>query len=125
MWVINKPSGLLVHRSNIDRHETLFALQILRDQIGQHVYPVHRLDKPTSGLLLFALSSEVAAHIAHAFSLNQVQKTYLAVVRGFCPQQGTIDHPLKKQYDKMSNKNKIKSQVSQEAVTHYRCPTSN
>ena len=55
--VIDKPSGLLVHRSPIDRHETRFALQLLRDQIGQRVYPVHRLDKPTSGVLIFALSS--------------------------------------------------------------------
>src|SRR5210317_1728353 len=57
---VNKPAGLLVHRSPIDRHETRFALQQVRDQLGQHVYPVHRLDKPTSGVLLFALSSEVA-----------------------------------------------------------------
>ncbi|MEQ8800488.1 MAG: pseudouridine synthase, partial [Haliea sp.] len=47
---INKPAGLLVHRSPIDRHETRFALQLLRDQLGRRVYPVHRLDKPTSGL---------------------------------------------------------------------------
>jgi len=52
---VNKPSGLLVHKSPIDRHETRFALQIVRDQIGQYVYPLHRLDKPTSGVLLFAL----------------------------------------------------------------------
>ena len=51
---INKPSGLLVHKSPIDKHETQFALQMLRDQIGQYVYPIHRLDKPTSGVLLFA-----------------------------------------------------------------------
>ena len=55
---IHKPAGLLVHRSEIDRHETRFALQLLRDQIGQRVYPVHRLDKPTSGTLLFALDSK-------------------------------------------------------------------
>ena len=51
---INKPSGLLVHKSMIDRHEIYFAMKILRDQIGQWVYPIHRLDKPTSGVLLFA-----------------------------------------------------------------------
>ncbi len=48
---IEKPPGLLVHRSPIDRHETVFAVQTLRDQIGQHVYPAHRLDRPTSGVL--------------------------------------------------------------------------
>ena len=58
---INKPSGLLVHRSPIDKHETRFAVQELRNQIGQHVYPLHRLDKPTSGVLVFALSSEAAS----------------------------------------------------------------
>ena len=49
---VNKPAGLLVHRSKIDRHETRFAMQTVRDQVGRHVFPVHRLDKPTSGVLL-------------------------------------------------------------------------
>ena len=57
---VNKPSGLLVHKSPIDKHETRFALQMVRDQIGQYVYPVHRLDKPTSGVLLFALDDRIA-----------------------------------------------------------------
>ncbi|MRR39334.1 pseudouridylate synthase, partial [bacterium] len=51
---MNKPAGLLVHRSDIDRHETRFALQLVRDLLGRHVFPVHRLDRPTSGVLLFA-----------------------------------------------------------------------
>ena len=59
---VNKPAGWLVHRSWLDRHETVFVMQTLRDQIGQHVFPVHRLDRPTSGVLLMALSSEVAKH---------------------------------------------------------------
>ena len=50
--VVNKPSGLLVHKSPIDKRERVFALQMVRDQIGQYVYPVHRLDKPTSGVLI-------------------------------------------------------------------------
>ncbi len=61
---INKPAGWLVHRSWLDRHETRFVMQTVRDQIGQHVFPVHRLDKPTSGALLMALSSEVACLLA-------------------------------------------------------------
>ena len=61
---INKPAGLLVHRSHLDRHETRFALQMLRDQIGRRVYPVHRLDKPTSGILLFALSPDIARQLS-------------------------------------------------------------
>ena len=55
---VHKPSGLLVHRSPIDRQETRFALQTVRNQLGRHVYGVHRLDKGTSGILLFALSPE-------------------------------------------------------------------
>ena len=116
---INKPSGLLVHRSNIDRHETRFALQLLRDQLGQHVYPVHRLDKPTSGVLLFALSSEIARLLSESFSSNLVKKTYLAIVRGWCPEQGSIDHPLKPQFDKMTDKDKLKNKPAQQTLTHF------
>jgi len=58
--VVNKPAGMLVHRSWLDTHETQFVMQTLRDQIGQYVFPIHRLDRPTSGVLLFALNSEIA-----------------------------------------------------------------
>ena len=92
--VINKPSGLLVHRSPIDRHETRFAVQMVRDQIGRRVYPVHRLDKGTSGALAFALDREAARSLATAFSSNHVVKTYLAIVRGWPAEGGEIDHPL-------------------------------
>ena len=57
---VHKPPGLLVHRSSLDAHETRFALQLVRDQIGAAVYPVHRIDKATSGVLLFALAPAVA-----------------------------------------------------------------
>ena len=63
---VNKPAGLLVHRSMIDRHETRFALQMVRDQIGRRVFPVHRLDKPVSGVLLFALDPETARAVTKA-----------------------------------------------------------
>jgi tRNA pseudouridine65 synthase len=92
--VVNKPSGLLVHRSPIDRHETRFAVQMLRNQLGRRVYPVHRLDKGTSGALAFALDREAAAALAAAFAGREVLKTYLAVVRGWPAQTGEIDHPL-------------------------------
>jgi len=91
--VVNKPSGLLVHRSEVDRWETRFALQIVRDQIGQRVYPVHRLDKPTSGVLLFALHAEAARKIMEHFQNNKILKTYTAVVRGYADEQGYIDYP--------------------------------
>ncbi len=97
---INKPSGLLVHRSAIDRHETRFAMQMLRDQIGQHVFPVHRLDKPTSGVLVFALSAEIAALMGNIFAEHRLQKTYVAIVRGIAPKYQLLDYPLIEELDK-------------------------
>ena len=92
--VVNKPSGLLVHRSPIDRHETRFAVQLLRNQLGRHVFPVHRLDKGTSGALAFALDKATATALAELFASKQVRKTYVAVVRGWPQAAGVIDHPL-------------------------------
>jgi len=92
--VVNKPSSLLVHRSPIDRHERRFAVQLLRDQLGRRVHPVHRLDKGTSGALAFALDRETAAKLAADFANQRVTKTYLAVVRGWPADSGEIDHPL-------------------------------
>lgn len=116
---INKPSGLLVHRSMIDRHETEFALQMTRDQIGQRVYPVHRLDKPTSGVLLFALDSETAKAVNQQFTAHSVQKEYLAVVRGFTEVEATIDYPLKFVLDKIADADAQEDKDAQEAVTAY------
>ncbi len=90
----HKPSGLLVHRSPIDRRDTRFALQEARDLLGRRVYPAHRLDKPTSGVLLFGLSSEAAHRLCASFAAGEVEKRYLAVVRGWPPEEGAIDHPL-------------------------------
>jgi tRNA pseudouridine65 synthase len=92
--VVDKPSGLLLHRSPIDRHETRFALQVVRDQVGQRVYPVHRLDKPTSGALVLALDPGSARMLAEAFAAGAVTKTYQAIVRGWPPVTGSIDRPL-------------------------------
>lgn len=118
--IVDKPSGLLVHRSEVDRHETRFALQMVRDQIGQRVYPAHRLDKPTSGVLLFALHAEAARKIMEQFQNNRIQKTYTAVVRGYSDEQGCIDHPLKEEPDKMTDRKARREKAAQAAVTHYR-----
>lgn len=91
---VHKPPGLLVHRSDIDRRETRFALQLVRDQLGRRVYPAHRLDKGTSGILLFAFDAQANRHLAGQFERGEVGKTYLAVVRGWPPESGHIDHPL-------------------------------
>ena len=73
---VDKPAGLFVHRSFMDKDEIYFALQLVRDQIGQYVYPLHRLDRPTSGVLLFALTQDVARLMGQAFSdrKHKVQK---------------------------------------------------
>jgi len=116
---INKPSGLLVHRSPIDKHETRFAVQELRNQIGQHVYPLHRLDKPTSGVLVFALSSEAASFYSLQFREHQIAKTYLALVRGYGPGQMSIDHELSDDADDYAG---IKAGGdAKEALTHVKC----
>ncbi len=91
---VHKPSGLLVHRTGLDRHETRFALQMVRDMLGHPVWPVHRLDKGTSGILLFARDREVGAALGARFASGGVEKTYLAVVRGHPPLNGVVDHPL-------------------------------
>ena len=116
---INKPSGLLVHRSPIDRHETRYALQLVRDQIGQYVYPVHRLDKPTSGVLLFALSSDSARELSRQFAAGGVRKHYLAVVRGHCPHEGCIDYPLREERDRIADRDRRSELPVQNAITRY------
>ncbi len=91
---IDKPAGLLVHRSQVDRQETRFALQLLRDQIGRRVWPAHRLDRGTSGVLLFGLDAEAATSLARQFQEGSIRKCYRAVVRGHPPPTALIDHPL-------------------------------
>jgi tRNA pseudouridine65 synthase len=117
---IDKPAGLLVHPSLVDRRETRCAMMLLRDQIGHYVYPVHRLDKPTSGVLLFALSPEIARRLTDAFTEKRVEKRYLAVVRGYTESTGRIDHPLQEQLDKMTDRRARRDKPPQPAVTEYR-----
>ena len=106
---INKPPGLLVHRTRLATDAHFFALQILRNQIDHHVFPIHRLDRKTSGALLFALDEEMLKIMQLAFAERKIEKTYLAIVRGFTDDEGTIDHPLQKG-----------NGTWQEAVTKYR-----
>jgi len=117
--VINKPSGLLVHKSPIDRREKRFVLQMLRNQIGVYVYPVHRLDKPTSGVLLFALDKEIAGHMSVSFRTHAVQKEYVAVVRGYVEKKALIDYPLKQMLDTKAEKRMGITKEAQEARTEY------
>lgn len=95
---IDKPAGLLVHRTALDAHEPLNALDLLRAQLGVPLWPAHRLDKGTSGVLLFARSAEAARAIGEAFrtefGAGRVAKQYLALVRGWPVAEGLVDHPL-------------------------------
>lgn len=106
--IINKPPGLLVHRSMIASDVKEFALQLLRDQLGTHVHPAHRLDRKTSGALVFTKSKEALSYVRRQFEDLSVSKNYLAIVRGHTIGQATIDYPLKNE-----------KEVLQEAVTHY------
>lgn len=116
-----KPQGWLVHRSNIDRHETQFLLQYLRDLVGCHLYPIHRLDKPTSGVILFAKSSEVAANAQAALASEKSVKGYIAVCRGWCPEEGVIDYPLAPVNDFKHQRKRPKADLPrQPAVTRFR-----
>ncbi len=107
--VINKPHGLLVHRSKIALDVEEFALQILRDQIQKQVYPAHRLDRKTSGLLIFALNKDVLKVMNQIFQDNAIKKEYLALVRGWTLDEFTIDKALPKENGSL-----------QEALTHFK-----
>lgn len=89
---VDKPSGLAVHRGLCTDNVT--ALDLTRDLVGQWVYPVHRLDRATSGVLLFALSSEAAGALHARFEDGRVEKRYWALVRGVAPAEGTVDHAI-------------------------------
>lgn len=89
---VNKPAGVLVHRGWA--RDGVPVLQQLRDQIGRHVFPVHRLDRATSGVLLFALSGETARRVQEEFDAHAIEKRYLAVCRGHDASLTRVDHPL-------------------------------
>ncbi len=91
---INKPHGLLVHRSPIAADASEFAIQMLRDQIDQYVYPCHRIDRKTSGVLLFAKDKATQASINSLFQERKVDKQYIAIVRGWTEDESHIDYAL-------------------------------
>jgi len=105
---INKPHGLLIHKTSLAKDANHFAVQMLRDQLGQRVYPAHRLDRKTSGLLLFSLQKEHLDACFKMFREKTIQKKYKALVRGFTEDSATIDYALRSENGTL-----------QEAVTHY------
>lgn len=106
---VDKPHGLLVHRTHLSGSRDA-VLQRLRNQLGQRVYPVHRLDRPTSGVLIFGLNPDAARALAALFEQRQVHKHYLAICRGWLPEAGLIDYPIRD-----GNHGE-----PQEAITRYR-----
>lgn len=107
---INKPHGLLVHRTKLAEEKDEFALQLLRDQLGIKVYPSHRLDRKTAGVLLFSKDENTDAAMKRLFETQKIEKKYLTLVRGFLPEEGTIDKPLAKENGQL-----------QDALTTYKC----
>lgn len=107
---INKPHNLLVHRTLISEEKEAFALQYLKSQINQMVYPCHRIDSKTSGVLLFALNHEADVAMKKQFMNYETYKEYIAIVRGHIPEEGIIDKPLAKENGKL-----------QDAYTEYKC----
>jgi len=92
LLAVNKPSGIAVHRG-LSR-ERIAVLQLARTAVGKRVYPVHRLDRATSGALLLALDSGTARRLQQKLEAGEVGKRYLALVRGIPPEEGVIDHPV-------------------------------
>ncbi len=92
---INKPCGLLVHRTSIAEENEVFALQLLRDQVGRKLFPVHRIDRPTSGVLVFAFSSEVARQLNDQLTNGESHKKYVALVRGWFPEEMVCERQVK------------------------------
>lgn len=96
--VVDKPAGIVVHRSDMARERDV-AMMRARDTIGAHVFPVHRLDRQTSGALVFALSEDSARALRQAWDDGRVKKTYLAIARGSTPDYALIDYPIPKSED--------------------------
>ncbi|TFZ02268.1 pseudouridine synthase [Ramlibacter henchirensis] len=112
---IDKPRGLLVHPSALDAGEERTALGLLQQQLGERLFPLHRLDKATSGVLLFARSAAVAREWGQVFESGAVAKQYIALVRGWPAESGQIDYPLARDPELPSA-----GQPRVPAVTRYR-----
>ncbi len=91
--IVNKPAGLLVHRTGISE-DRVFVMQLLRNQVGYHVFPVHRLDRGVSGVLVFGKTAEAAKTLQNELQAEGTCKQYLAIARGHLPEEGRIDRPL-------------------------------
>ena len=107
MVAINKPNGLLVHRRKIAADVRVFALNLLRDQLGRVVHPIHRLDRKTSGILVFSFERETTRRLQAILASDDSIKEYTAITRGYFPKDTLVDHPL------TNEKGKLQSAVTQ------------
>ncbi len=115
--VINKPAGMMTHRSRIAEDDEPSAMELLRDQLGSWVYPIHRLDRATSGALIFGLDQDNARVLHESLAQGQVQKTYWAITRGHAPKEQLIDRALKEKRDRITDKKAQLDKAPQEART--------
>ncbi len=92
--VIDKPEGVMVHRTKIAARETVFLVDLLREQFGSRIFPVHRLDRGTSGAMLIAFDAQTASALGGQLMTGGIGKTYLAICRGWIGEPLLIDKPL-------------------------------
>ncbi|MEO6602175.1 MAG: pseudouridine synthase [Polyangiaceae bacterium] len=89
---MDKPSGMIVHRGWANDDQDL--MRLTRDAVRRYVYPLHRLDRGASGVVLFALDEHAARTLNRGFADGTIEKRYLALTRGHPPEQCLIDHPI-------------------------------
>ena len=118
LLVVDKPPGLLVHRTALDAHERDSVVDRLEHETGRRPWPVHRLDKGTSGVLVLARDVQAARQLGVAFERGAITKRYIALVRGWPPAAGRIEHPLARDPERPSA-----GQPMRDAVTEYRLHT--
>ena len=114
---IHKPAGVMTHRSRIAEDDEPSAMELLRDQLGCWVYPIHRLDRATSGLLLFGLDQDSARRLHQSFAQSEVTKRYLAITRGHAPAVADVNRPLKEKRDRMTDRQAAHDKPPQSAHT--------
>lgn len=121
LFAVDKPAGLLVHPSWIAPARTPNLVSWLKQRYpGETIHTVHRLDRATSGVMLFARDKTVAQALQLQFSERRIEKTYLCVTRGWTPDADVIDYALKPIHDRIANAHSNPDKPAQEAVTAYR-----
>ena len=113
--VINKPNNFIIHESHYSRNiREITLIQFLTNQLGYSVYPAHRLDRKTSGVIIFLKDKQYVQQFQELFTNKEITKTYFAIVRGFSPATGIIDTPVKND----------DTGIYKEALTHYQSITN-